>query len=663
MSAPVWSLSVNLETKSAVFQSGLGDAARAARGAFSEIKSGASEMATETGGSMAEARHGVMLLSEEFGVHLPRGITMFLSSLGPVAAVMEAAFPFLAIAVGATLLLEHLAKLREAGDKVASEWGHIDTEATKALSKTADELLTVQMEADKLAGNYLGALQKQLTLIDHQSLSELESAFDGLASKMDAVFKLSARGTLMSTLIGSGASEKVQAEFDKFKDQYDSLLSQGKDSEARGALVDEIIHAQDQLKKYQAMPQANPWVREAVENYKQLGERLETVNRLQDLNSQIDAQKKSNATTEAQDAHPDSFNPELFVDAENKKRVSIADTIAAVKKEQEATNAAAKLELEGMEGLSKGLKEIADQRAKLAQDAGKEDAGHEMRMAQLELKANREGAQTKLAQGRVSAQEYLDMELGFNAQELAAQQQALNAELSALDTHDKEYENKKKALQDKLLEMDKQFQNKQQQLENQAQTQQMSTLSAWLQRQQSVYTGEFSKVIMGKESFAKAMQNADSQIASEAIKAALQSLTSLETIQGRAKLNSARTAAAEAWADAGNPIVGALAAAATFAAVIGLESGGIVPGVERGDVVPARLEPGEAVIPRAMTEMLSHAAKFGNGGSGGDTHIHNHRHEFHIHAVDGASVEKMLDKHADTFQKHFKNSLRKMNRG
>ena len=167
------------------------------------------------------------------------------------------------------------------------------------------------------------------------------------------------------------------------------------------------------------------------------------------------------------------------------------------------------------------------------------------------------------------------------------------------------------------MELDKQFANKQQQLENQAQMQQMSTLSAWLQKQQSVYTGEFSKVIMGKESFVKAMQNADSQLASQAIKAALQSLTSLETIQGRAKLSSAKTAAAEAWADAGNPIVCALAAAATFAAVIRLEKGGIVPCTGIGDIVPARLEPGEAVIPKQMTEMLSHAAKFCNGGDGG----------------------------------------------
>ena len=87
---------------------------------------------------------------------------------------MEAAFPFLAILVGATVLLEHLAKLKDAGEKTAAEWGHIETESTKALNKMGDELLTVEMQADRLSGNNLAALHKQLLLIDHQSMSELE---------------------------------------------------------------------------------------------------------------------------------------------------------------------------------------------------------------------------------------------------------------------------------------------------------------------------------------------------------------------------------------------------------------------------------------------------------------------------------------------------------
>src|SRR5579862_4952519 len=118
MAQPVWVLSVDLTTKTATFTSGLADAAKGARSSFNDIKSGAQDMGRETSYSMMEARHGVMILGEEFGVHLPRALTSFIASLGPVGAAMEAAFPFLAIILGATLLLEHLSKLHAEGQKL-----------------------------------------------------------------------------------------------------------------------------------------------------------------------------------------------------------------------------------------------------------------------------------------------------------------------------------------------------------------------------------------------------------------------------------------------------------------------------------------------------------------------------------------------------------------
>src|ERR1700721_408697 len=114
MAQPVWVLSVDLQTKTAVFQTGLADAAKAARGSFNDIKSGAGEMGGAIGYSTGEARHSVMMLGEEFGVHLPRSLTTFIAGLGPLGPALEAAFPFLAIILGATLLYEHLSKIGEA---------------------------------------------------------------------------------------------------------------------------------------------------------------------------------------------------------------------------------------------------------------------------------------------------------------------------------------------------------------------------------------------------------------------------------------------------------------------------------------------------------------------------------------------------------------------
>ena len=64
------------------------------------------------------------------------------------------------------------------------------------------------------------------------------------------------------------------------------------------------------------------------------------------------------------------------------------------------------------------------------------------------------------------------------------------------------------------------------------------------------------------------------------------------------------------------PALGAMA----FAAEMAFEEGGIVPGVERGDVVSARLEPGEGVLNRVLTERLTNAEVRQRGRRRGYTH-------------------------------------------
>jgi hypothetical protein len=224
MAQPVWVLSVDLQTKTATFQSGMADAAKSANGAFKDIKKGAQDMATETGHSMGEARHGIMLLGEEFGIHLPRGITSFLASLGPVAGIMEAAFPFLAIAVGATLLIKELVHLHEESELAARASAQFGTDADKAFSGLDDKLLRVGMEMDNLTGDHLGALKKELELIDHASLAELMSTFNIFDKAADATFA-HLKASWYSIAAGSGGAKNA---LDDFKLQYDALLAQGK---------------------------------------------------------------------------------------------------------------------------------------------------------------------------------------------------------------------------------------------------------------------------------------------------------------------------------------------------------------------------------------------------------------------------------------------------
>jgi chromosome segregation ATPase len=311
--------------------------------------------------------------------------------------------------------------------------------------------------------------------------------------------------------------------------------------------------------------------------------------------------------------------------------------------------------------VTKFMAEEYAKQSKLSAEAAKEAADHSLRMAQVQIAAEREANAALLAQGKITAQEKIQADKDAEQQEYAAERNALNAELSALDQHDAAYLNKQKALYNKLEEAQMKHNQAIKKLDDQAYQQQTGALQTWINQTESRYNGEFAKVIMGKQSFARAMQTMDTQIAEQSLQSAMKAAESLFTVQGRKRFNDARTAAADAFASAGNPIIGSVMAAATFAEVMQLNKGGIVPGVELGDTVPAMLTPGEAVIPRELTEHLTNAARHGGGESGTTVNVAHHFSP-QIHAIDGASVRGMLNKHSNEFEKHFHNTVRKMNR-
>jgi hypothetical protein len=103
-------------------------------------------------------------------------------------------------------------------------------------------------------------------------------------------------------------------------------------------------------------------------------------------------------------------------------------------------------------------------------------------------------------------------------------------------------------------------------------------------------------------------------------------------------------------------------AAAAFAGVMAFDGGGIVPGVGRGDIVPAMLTPGEGVVPGGVMDGLAKMARAGAMGGGQHFHLHGVSFAPTIHALDGDGVDEILDKHQHKFQRSFEIALRKMNR-
>jgi hypothetical protein len=183
-----------------------------------------------------------MLLGEEFGVHLPRALTTFIASIGPIGAAMEAAFPFLAIIVGATLLLEHLAKVKEASEKLANDQTNLTTGIQNTFNALDEKLLQAEIRTDELNKDHLGALRAELDLINKQSLSELVHSFETVATRADVTFK-DLQSHWYTFGIGSAGAKHALSDF---KAEYGSLLSQGKDG-AAGDLLSGTLRSAERV--------------------------------------------------------------------------------------------------------------------------------------------------------------------------------------------------------------------------------------------------------------------------------------------------------------------------------------------------------------------------------------------------------------------------------
>lgn len=700
MAAPVWQLSINLETKTAAFTSGLADAAKGARGSFQDIKEGAREMGASTRTSMTEARHSVMLLGEEFGVHLPRALTSFIASIGPVGAAMEAAFPFLAIVVGATLLLEHLSKLKAEGDKLTESQMNFGTTVSNVLNGLDDKLLQAGIRTDELNHDHMAALNKELELIDHQTFNELARSFETIAKSADATFAdLKASFTESFFQISKG-SEGAKHALSQFKAQYDSLLSQHKDKEASDLLAGTLESAKKSYELMQAQQGGHGSDEKELAAESQLVEvlqaQIEAKERIRQLKD-LDGSHARRATDDKIGGDSDKAAREQagsqrkeMEEAQKLWEQNYREAVSALQEsEQEKIDATDKGSQERLAAIdaaikeenAKGLqqtgfykslcksriqttREMDDEQKKIDAEAGKEEAEHSMKMGELKIAADRTQSQLSLSAMRNNEQARIADAKKFADAEYQTKLHALQQESIAVEKSGKDVANKKKALDDKERELTQAHANQITQIETQAQEQRNSRMMAAQNRMDDALASGISKTLMRHQSFAAMMGSLGDQIISGMIQNAIKSIL----MNDMTKESDAAAAARKAFLAGmhfpfpANIVMGPALGAMAFASVMAFEKGGIVPGVGRGDIVPAMLEPGEGVLTKKVMEGLSNRAKFGSDNGGGDTHVHHSHNHFHISAIDGASVKGMLDRHGDQFVKHAEGHLRKMNR-
>jgi hypothetical protein len=720
---PVWTLSVDLQTKTATFQTGMADAAKAARGSFQDIKSGADDMARSTAGSMMEARHGVMLLGEEFGVRLPRALTTFIASIGPIGAAMEAAFPFLAIIVGATLLLEHLAKLKQAGESLTESQTNFGTAAANVLNSWNDKILQAGIRTDELNGNHLGALNKTLELIDHQSMKELVSSFDTVAKAADATF-----AQLKTSWYQWGAgSAGAKNSLEQFKTAYDALLAK-QDSKGGTALLDAKIEREQKILALQQeasrttagpkgageadmmkMTEARIALQKMGVDYSENATKAQVVQvgALQDLvkleaaRSELLKADQGNARKTEQNRGDDDtakvaainaatqrkVDEEAERDREKAYRTAVDGLQESERLQIDATKQGSAARLAAIDSAikeeeSKGLQEegfyrslknsrvetarqMNDELKKLDAEAGKEAADSGEKMGMLQVAADKESEARRLTATNASNAARMDSAIKLENEGFAFQKAAAEKRIAALDQTEADYQNKLKALQDKEAELEKEHANKVAKIRTDAEIQtDKSILDAYTK-----FSGDMAKgltgVITRQESMGKMLRQVGDQAASSLIENAIKAIAANKMTASSDAAKAARRAflaGEEAIPGPAGVVLGGVLGAGAFASVLAFADGGIVPGTELFDSVNAKLMPGEMVIPKNITDRLMQASRNDGAGSGAqEIHIH-HAHYYHVQAMDSEGMDRVLTKHASTVERHFNNHARKQNR-
>jgi len=783
----------------------MADAAKSARGAFTEIKSGATEMGGHVSTNMFASRHAIMAVSEAFGDTMPRAITALIVHIGPLGAALEAAFPFAAIALGAVLVIEHLAKLHAEGVKLTEDQMKFGTAVQTTFNMLDQKLISAQIKSDELRNDHLGALHLQLQLIDKQSMDDLVHSFGEVAKQADVVFAELKTGWYQMGIGSAGAKHAL----DEFHTKYESLLKQGKDKEASNLLkgtqesAQKVLDLQKQTLAMHAKhgPQdgyGSDWIasmqmeaelkkagvgwtdkevqaqqllvdslnaqvalegkvnalknvdkgnasattgkelaalkaegdREAAEHSRKMAEitlqmereqsaaglavreasiaeRLAADTKLADEEYRIQL-SGNQALISALDKGGKDYNNQLkslqdkaeeltlqhtatvsnlTAKAQQEQyRQDLQDLVSGERDKIEATeqgtaerlaaiNAAIKEEqsknLENTQAYRELLKERVEagraaeaEAGKLSAEAGKESAENQQKMGELTLAASRQQQALIDSGRRISIQQRLAEETKASNDEYVVKLTAMQQEAAALDKGAKDYENKLKAIQDKELQLTREHENQLTQIQDSATIERNQRILAAQQHFNDTIAAGLTQVLMGHKSFASMMNSLGNEVASGMMQNAIQSALALDFDKEKQAASAARKAF-NIGLSIGGPagfILGPVMGAAAFASVMAFQSGtDMVPGIGKGDKVPAMLEPGEGVVPGGVMDNLRKMASSGNMGGGTQNHAHVHT-TYHVQALDGSGMEKVLEKHSQTLAKHVSNELRKLNR-
>lgn len=406
----------------------MAEAARSARGAFGDIRSGAGEMAVGVSKGSIDVRHSLGLVDNVIrGAHA-QAMADLVRMYAQSALVMNT-LPIAAAVAGLALIggiayeaANHIKKMKEEAEKLSNSLTSQNTVGNNVFRHIGDQILKAEERTDELTNNHLGALKIELELIDHQSMDELVKSFDMVEKAADSVFKLTAAHWYT---FGSG-SEGASHALDQFKLKYDNLLSQGKDKEASDLLHGTLSSAQQILQAQQTM------------NTNRTGTGL---------------------------FGPDLKDPEAYYDAMFQLRQR---GVGYTKTETEAQQAlvTALQQQAGIESRVNELKNLdssnarggaAKEAAQRRAAAAKEAASAQLSMGESAVAGEKAAADAQLAIHNATLEQRLASDLDFANRDYQVKEAANQAEIAALNKTSNDYQAQLKTLKDKALEIEQQY--------------------------------------------------------------------------------------------------------------------------------------------------------------------------------------------------------------
>ncbi len=634
--------------------------------ATSGVKTAASNIATEASKmeySMMEARHGVMMLGEEFGVRLPRAVAGFVASIGPIGAAMEAAFPVLAIAAGVTVLIEHFTKVHEAAEKLKSDTEKLNLNIQTTFNGLADKILQARIRADELSGNTLAAMHDKLVLIDHTSLNELARSFDQLGQHAHQVLS---EITVSWYQVGVN-TDGVKNALTEFQVKYDELLSKGEKEKAQGLLegtlaqAEKVLALQNQLKGTGAKDRGALGMfgydpakaSEAIATYQTLkGYQIGFTDKEVQSQTALVATLRAQLTASQQIATLNSLDKGNVTGEANKKVMTdqYRELIEAGK-EYEAQQKRISAEVETF---GEALLHLDDEdiHSKEKQEAREEELARKAYEEKLRIQ------QQEITNAAIVREEDVQGELQKYQEEAAAG--TISAQ--ALIAHEKDAENKiyairLKALQDqqallngwtnayaqatgKIENLEKQHQQRIANLDRQAEQQRRQSYDTWFYGITSGWTSAVQGLIQGTMSWGQAFQSILSSMTNFLIDESMRMVEKwvadrlYEMIFGKATRSADVTGAASTYAVnamasvAAIPVTGWAMAPGVGASAFALGMSFLPSAAQGWDRVPsdtlAAIHKDEMVMSAPLASGLRDLINGGGPSGGGDPHVHLH---------------------------------------